>query len=262
MVYRLIFFSLSIFVYQTFYQFMLFSETYRKNLFLIRSFSPTLGFPINQISYEFFDSYNSISSLSADEFTFHNIPSCLLDIELYNEIRIPFSIEIQSLEFFNSFSIKKDYFDKTIVETFSETFLFKFYPVSLYYYWYPILSDYRSFFLFQVGVSIDKIVWKEKVESNSPYEQLNKAMEKSWKQFNPYGSFAAGVELPFDKNSDTTQMLESLLFACKFNFAYRKGNFFSQFSIQNPVVKRVSVLPFSMVFMIGFRLNIYSLFHN
>lgn len=238
------------------------NEKHRKNLFTIRSFSPIYGFPINQISYDFFDSYNSISSLSADEFTFRNIPSGLLEIELFNHIRIPFSIEIQTLEFFSTFSLKKEYFDRTIVETFSETFIFKFFPVSLYYFWYPILSDFRSFFLFQFGISIDKITWIEKVESNNPYELLGETQERKWKQFNPFGSFSIGVELPFDVNKDTMQILESLLFACKFNLAYRRGKFFSEFSIENPVSKKVSVLPFSIVFIIGVRLNIYSFFLN
>lgn len=241
---------------------MLFSNTNKQNFFTIRTFYPTFGFPINQVSYDFFDSFNSISSLSNYEFTFRNIPSGLLEVELLDFVRIPFSIEIQTLEFFNTFTLKKEYFDKIIIKTFSETFKFKFYPISLYYFWYPILSDFRSFFLFQFGVSIDKITWMEKVESNNPYELLNETNDRNWNQFNPFGSFSIGVELPFDVNKDTMQILESFLFACKFNFAYRRGKFLSEFSIENPVSKKVSVLPFSIVFTIGVRLNIYSFFLN
>lgn len=241
---------------------MLSTDTNQDNFLIIRTFSPFFGFPINQVSFDFFDSYNSISSLATNEFTFRNIPSGFLEIELLNFLRIPLSVEIQTLKFFNTFSSKEEYYNKTIVKTFSETFKFKFYPVSLYYFWYPILSDFRSFFLFQFGISIDKITWIEKVESNNPYELLNEAKERNWKQFNPFGSFSIGVELPFDVNKDTMQVLESFLFACKFNFAYRRGKFFSEFSIEHPVTKKITVLPFSIVFVIGVRLNIISFFLN
>lgn len=262
MVCRLIFLFLLMILLQNDFLLMHSEKLKRENLFVIRSINPMYGFPINQISYEFFYAFASISKQLPNEFTFRNIPSVLFEIEFYKHIKLPISIEIHNLELFGSFTILKEYFDKTIVRTYSETFRFKFIPISFTYFWYPLKTDFSSFFMFQLGLTLDKLHWQEEVESNFPDDPFQKSQIRSWNQFNPFFAFAVGVELPFDIMEDSSQFIESVFFASKFNFSYRRANVFADFAIEKPISSQVTILPFSIVFIIGLRFNSSSFFLN
>ncbi len=236
--------------------------TENRNLFYIRGITIYYSFPINQISYDFFENYRTYSKTNVSEFKMRNFPGIILDIVVPNSLSFSISLEWIGLKLHDSFYRNLQISYNNGRRDYNENFNFNFFPVAYNLFISPWKTDFKTYFRFQIGLSIDKVRWEEYIQSNIPNDSKVGLSVYEKQQFNPFLCFSAGVLFPFDINADSLKFLDSFFFESKFSLSYRKFNIFSSLEQSEGVSSRVTILPFFIVFNLGLRFDVSSFFLN
>lgn len=233
----------------------------RRNPFIIKNIELSYNFPINQISNSFFDAFNSYSNTNGQEFTFRNYPGVSFNIEIPELTNFVLSFEWMELMYSTSFNKQSNYSFNSFWRSYNESFDFNFIPISLSLFLTPFDTDFKSQLHFQFGVSYDRAQWNEFVNSELEDDPSKGLKTKAIKQFSPFIGIGFRNVLRFDI-LDKDQLLNFLFFEAKFIFTYRNMDLFSEISSYEPLPEKVTILPFSIVFIIGVNLNTKSFFNN
>jgi hypothetical protein len=240
-----------------------FSEpTVNRNLFYIRGITIYYSFPINQISYDFFENYRAYSKSNASEFKMRNFPGIIVDVAIPNTAVFSVGLEWIGLKLSDNFyrNIQISYTSGR--RDYSENFSFNFFPIAYNLIFSPWKTDFKTYFRFQIGVSFDKVRWEEYIQSSIPDDPKIGLHIYEKQQLNPFTCISIGVLLPFDIQTDSAKFLDSFFFESKFAFSYRKFNIFDSLEQSEKIPTRVTILPFFIVFNLGLRFNVSSFFLN
>ncbi|MGC8747750.1 MAG: hypothetical protein ACP5RR_02575 [Candidatus Kapaibacteriota bacterium] len=233
----------------------------KRNPFIINNVEIAYNFPINQNAYDFFDAFNQYSNLSADEFTFRNFPSVSFDIEIPNLTNFVLNLDWINLLYSTNFNKKSSYSFNSFFRSYSESFDFNFLPITLSFFITPFDTDFKTQLHFQFGVSYDRLEWKEFVGSELDDDPRKGLETIRIKQFSPLFAFGIRNVLPFDI-LDREQLLNFFFFEAKFYFMYRNIDIFTRISKYEPIPEKVTILPFSIVFIIGVNFKTRSFFNK
>ncbi|MFN3269238.1 MAG: hypothetical protein ACK42G_01495 [Candidatus Kapaibacteriota bacterium] len=233
----------------------------RRNPFIINNIEVSYNFPINQISTSFFDAYNVYSNSNSSEFTYRNFPSLSLNFEIPSVTNFILSIDWISLSFSSNFTKQSSYSYNTFLRTYSENFEFNFLPISLSFFVTPFETDFKTQFHFQFGVSYDKAKWNEFINSDFEDDPRKGLRTLEIRKFSPFFAFGIRNVLPFDI-WDKEQIMNFFFFETKFFLMYRNMDLFANVPSIEPLPKNVTILPFSIVLIIGVNLNTRSFFNN
>lgn len=229
--------------------------------FIINNIEFAYNIPINQISNSFFDAFNKYSLGNSNEFTFRNYPGISLNVEIPGLTDFTVSVDWINLMYNSNFGKNSVSSFNSFYRTFSENFEFNFVPLSLSLFLTPFEADFKTLFHFQFGVSFDKAVWNEYISSE--YEDDPKKGLQTTKliHFSPFFAFGIRNVFPFDIN-DNEQILQNFFFETKFCFAYRNIPLLKRISNDLSIQEKVTILPFSIVFLFGINLYTKSFFNN
>jgi len=256
MVFKLKAVALIIFTYSVF----AFSKEHI-NPFYINNVEIGFNFPINQISTSFFDAFNKYSSTTSSEFAIKNYPSFACKIEIPEITSFVLNFEWLCLNFATNFHMNTQYSYLNIARSYSENFEFNFFTTSLSFFYAPINDDFRTLLHFQIGASFDKILWNEYVSSEYDADEDKGLKTLQFNQLSPFAAFGIRNVLPFDL-SGKDYLLQEFFFETRFCFSYRSIKLFSRISEAYQVPEKVTILPFSIVFLVGINLNTKSFFYN
>lgn len=240
-----------------------FSEpTTNRNLFYIRGVTIYYSFPINQISYDFFENYRSYSKSNVNEFKMRNFPGIIVDVAIPNTMVFSVSLEWIGLQLSDNFyrNVQISYVSGR--RDYNENFNFNFFPLGYNLIFSPWKTDFKTYFRFQIGVSFDKVRWEEYIQSSVPDDPKLGLNIYEKQQLNPFICISIGVLFPFDIQADSAKFLDNFFFESKFAFSYRKFNIFNGLEQSERISARVTILPFFIVFNLGLRFNVSSFFLN
>ncbi|MCX7879432.1 MAG: hypothetical protein N2517_02100 [Ignavibacteria bacterium] len=228
------------------------------NIFKVEGIEICYNFPINQISKDFFDTYNKFSKSGAYEFNFKNFPSIKVDFKLPWNFNITLGFERMYLGFFSSFGRVDNFSYQSIFRSYSENFEFVFFPVAFSFHFAPYPADFYSVFHFQLGASFDKVKWVETVDSEFDSDPLQGTKTVNIRQVSPFLGVGFKVVYPFDIIT-ADQVLDYFFFEAKVNLAYRRMKLFTSITDREKIDGFVMVLPFSITFVVGVRFDTRSL---
>jgi hypothetical protein len=217
-----------------------------------------IGTAFTEQPLKFFSSYKIIGDSTK---TFSNNPMISIGYktQFINNWRFAVAIEYTSCSFtdihYETFSIGNNHYTRNSNEDFNISTL----PVILSIEAVPIVSQFRTYFGFGLGLTLSRTIWNEDVNSTFKYDSRHSGTKYNNIDISPTIEIYLGIDLRFDRD-EPDYFIESLNPELKFLFIYRRIDIFknikSEFvSIPKDWNNSYSFFPFYICFNLGLMFN-------